>query len=143
MFKTTFKIIPLALAIAVASACGVKKTTTAINPSFSRAPTCDEAVEVYASRGKVPHDYHEVAWVQAEGSSVYTTDGKLRSEVVKAAAKAGANGVIINPAVEANATAKVLGEALGLNSSTTKVTALAIYMPADAGRVTLKCGPRS
>lgn len=142
MFRATLKIVPLALAIAAISACGVKKTTTAINPSYSRAPTCDEAIAVYESRGKVPHDYYEVAWVQAEGNSVYTTDGKLRSEVVKASAKAGANGVIINPAQEANSTAKVLGEALGMGSATTKVSALAIYIPADAGRVTLKCGPR-
>jgi hypothetical protein len=142
MFKTTLKVLPLVLAIAAASACGVKKTTTAINPSFSRAPTCDEAIEVYDSRSKVPHDYYEVAWVEAEGSSVYTTDNKIRSEVIKAAAKAGANAIVVNPAVEANATAKVLGEALGMQAATTKISALAIYMPADAGRVTLKCGPR-
>lgn len=142
MFRSTLRIASLAIAIAGASACGVKKTTTAINPSFSRAPTCDQAIEVYSSRSQVPHDYYEVAWVQAEGSSVYTTDNKIRSEVIKAAAKAGANAIIVNPAVEANATSKVLGEALGMNSSKTNVSALAIYMPADAGRVTLKCGPR-
>lgn len=142
MFRSTLKVLPLVVALAAVSACGVKKTTTAINPSFSRAPTCDEAIEVYDSRSKVPHDYYEVAWVSAEGSSVYTTDNKIRAEVIKAAAKAGANAIIVNPAQEANATSKVLGEALGLNTSETKITALAIYMPADAGRVTLKCGPR-
>ena len=142
MFRSTLKVLPLALAIASISACGVKKTTTAINPSYTRASTCDEAIIVYDSRSKVPHDYYEVAWVQAEGSSVYTTDNKLRSEVIKAAAKAGANAVIVNPAQEANATAKVLGEALGMNSSTTKISALAIYMPADAQRVTQVFGPR-
>lgn len=142
MFKSTLKVLPLAVAIAAASACGVKKTTTAINPSFSRAPTCDAAIVVYDSRGKVPYDYYEVAWVQAEGSSVYTTDNKLRSEVIKGAAKAGANAVIVNPVVESNATAKVLGEALGMNSSSAKVSALAIYMPKEAARVTQVCGPR-
>ena len=142
MFKSTLKILPIALALAAASACGVKKTTTAINPAFSRAPTCDEAIVVYKSRADVPHDYYEVAWVQAEGSSVYTTDNKLRSEVIKGAAKAGANAVIVNPVQESNATAKVLGEAIGLNSSTSKVSALAIYMPSDAQRVTQVCGPR-
>jgi hypothetical protein len=29
-----------------------------------------------------------------------------------------------------------------MNSSTTKISALAIYMPADAPRVTQVCGPR-
>lgn len=141
MFKSMLKVLPL-VAIAATSACGVKKTTTAINPSYSRAATCDQAIVVYNSRADVPHDYYEVAWVQAEGSSVYTTDNKLRTEVIKAAAKAGANAVIVNPAQESNATAKVLGEALGMNSSTTKISALAIYMPADAPRVTQVCGPR-
>jgi hypothetical protein len=142
MFKSTLRVIPLALAIAAASACGVKKTTTAINPSFSRAPTCDAAIVTYNSRADVPRDYYEVAWVQAEGSSVYTSDNKLRSEVVKGAAKAGANAVIVNGAQESNTTAKVLGEAIGMNSATTKVSALAIYIPSDAGRVTQACGPR-
>src|SRR5438067_1164610 len=72
MFRSTLRIASLAIASAAASACGVKKTTTAINPAFSRAPTCDEAIIVYNSRADVPHDYYEVAWVQAEGSSVYT-----------------------------------------------------------------------
>jgi len=142
MFRSTLRVVPVALAIAAISACGVKKTTTAINPSYSRASTCADAIEVYDSRAQVPHDYYEVAWVQAEGSSVYTTDGKLRAEVVKAAAKAGATGVIVNPAKESNTGAKVLGAALGLNTAETKVSALAIYSPSDAGRVTLKCGPR-
>ncbi len=142
MFKTTLKVLPLAFALAAASACGVKKTTTAINPSMSRASTCDEAIIVYDSRGKVPHDYYEVAWIQAEGSSVYTTDNKLRAEVIKGAAKAGANAVIVNPVQEANATAKVLGEAIGMSSATAKVSALAIYMPRDAARVTQMCGPK-
>lgn len=142
MLRSTLRIASLAIAIAAASACGVKKTTTAINPSFSRAPTCDQAVVVYNSRADVPHDYYEVAWIQAEGSSVYTTDNKIRSEVIKGAAKAGANAIIVNPAQESNTGAKVLGEALGMNSATTKVSALAIYMPSDAARVTQACGPR-
>ncbi len=135
------KIFSAAAALVALSACGVKKTTTALNPSYTRAPTCADGVAVYDSRGKVPYDYYELAWIEAEGSSVYTTDGKLQQQVINGAAKVGANGVIINPAQEANATVKVLGEALGMNSSTTKVSALAIYMPADSGRVTLKCGP--
>ena len=44
-----------------ASGCGVKKTTTAINPSYSRAPTCDDAITTYASRADVPYDYFEVS----------------------------------------------------------------------------------
>ena len=143
MFRlSTLKIVPLAVAIAVASGCGVKKTTATVNPAYTRAPTCDDAIVVYASRAEIPNDYYEVAWIGAQGSSVYTSDGKLVSEVVKGAAKAGANAVIINPEKEATSTVKVLGEALGTHSATTKVSALAIYVPADSGRVMLKCGPK-
>lgn len=143
MFRlNTLKIVPLAVAIAAASGCGVKKTTTTINPSYTRAPTCDDAIVVYSSRADVPSDYYEVAWLGAQGSSVYTSDGKLVAEIVKGAAKAGANAVIINPEKEAKSTVKVLGEALGTHSATTKVSALAIYAPADSGRVMLKCGPK-
>jgi hypothetical protein len=35
---------------------------------------------------------------------------------------------------------KVLGAALGANTASQKVSALAIYMPADAGRVRAQCG---
>jgi len=143
MFKlNALTLAPLAVAIAVASGCGVKKTTETVNPAYSRAPTCDDAIVTYSSRAGVPTDYYEVAWIGAQGSSVYTTDGKLTSEIIKGAAKAGANAVIINPEKEATSTVKVLGEALGTKSATTKVSALAIYIPADAGRVTLKCGPQ-
>lgn len=143
MFRlNALKIVPLAVAIAVVSGCGVKKTTATINPSYTRAPTCDDAILVYSSRADIPSDYYEVAWIGAQGSSVYTSDGKLVSEVIKGAAKAGANAVIINPEKEATSTVKVLGEALGTHSATTKVSALAIYMPADSGRVMLKCGPK-
>ena len=143
MFKlSALKLAPLAVAIAVASGCGVKKTTETVNPAYSRAPTCDDAIVVYSSRAEVPSDYYEVAWIGAQANSVYTSDGKLTSEIIKGAAKAGANAVIINPGKEATSTVKVLGEALGTKSATTKVSALAIYAPADAGRVTLKCGPQ-
>lgn len=143
MFRlTTLTIVPLAAAIAVTSGCGVRKTTATVNPAYSRAPTCDDAIAVYASRADIPSDYYEVAWIGAQGSSVYTSGGKLVSEVIKGAAKAGANGVIINPEKEATSTVKVLGEALGTHSATTKVSALAVYVPADSGRVMLRCGPK-
>jgi hypothetical protein len=122
------------------SACGVRTTTTDVSPNISRAPTCDEAVDVYTSRSAVPHDYYELAWISAEGNSVYTSDGKITEQVKKKAAEAGANAVIVNDFTASTGTAKVVGAALGDNSADTKVSALAIYMPAESGRVTLKCG---
>ncbi|HZK78291.1 MAG TPA: hypothetical protein VFC35_05235 [Gemmatimonadaceae bacterium] len=131
---------PLLLGTLSLSACGVRTHTTDINPAMSRAATCDEAVDTYTSRAQVPHDYYELAWISAEGNSVYASDGKIAEQVRKKAADAGANAIIVNDFKEAGATTKVIGAALGANSADTKVSALAIYMPAEAGRVTLKCG---
>ena len=93
MIRTNaFKGITLACAVAVGSACaGVKKTTTNINPSMSRAPTCAAAIAVYNSRSDVPYDYYELAWIEASGNAVWTTDNQLQTQVRNGAAKVGAN----------------------------------------------------
>jgi hypothetical protein len=132
--------IALACALAVGSACaGVKKTTTDINPSLSRAPTCAAAIAVYNSRADVPYDYYELAWIEAEGNSVWTTDNQLQTQIRNGAAKVGANAVIVNPVTQSKSTVKVLGEAIGTSSATQKQGALAIYMPGDANRVRVAC----
>lgn len=139
--NTTFKGLALACALAVGAACaGVKKTTTDINPSMSRAPTCAAAIAVYNSRADVPYDYYELAWIEAEGNSVWTTDNQLQVQIRNGAAKVGSNAVIVNPVEQSKSTVKVLGEALGTKSATQKASALAIYMPGDAARVRTACG---
>ena len=131
----------LACALALGSACaGVKKTTTTINPAMSRAPTCASAIAVYNSRSDVPYDYYELAWIQATGNSVWTTDNQLQTQIRNGAAKVGANAVIVNPVEQSKTTIKVLGEAVGAKSATQKASALAIYMPDDAARVRTACG---
>lgn len=139
--NTTIKGLTLACALAVAAACsGVKKTTTDINPSMSRAPTCAAAIAVYNSRADVPYDYYELAWIEATGNSVWTTDNQLQTQIRNGAAKVGANAVVINPVEQAKSTVKILGEAVGAKSATQKASALAIYMPGDAARVRTACG---
>ena len=133
------KAITLAVAFAGAAACGVKKTTTSINPSMQRSPTCEDAIVTYATRSDVPADYYEVAWVEAEGNSVYTTDNKLQENIRNGAAKLGATAVIVNPVEQSKTTYKVLGEAVGSGSATAKANALAIYVPNDAERVRQAC----
>src|SRR2546428_3410508 len=142
MMKTkTLKGIALACALAAGSACaGVKKTTTDINPAMSRAPTCANAIAVFNARADVPYDYYELAWIEASGNSVWTTDNQLQTQVRNGAAKVGANAVIINPVEQSKTAIKVLGEAIGAKSATHKVSALAIYMPGDAARVRSTCG---
>jgi hypothetical protein len=124
----------------VGAACGVKKTTTDISPAMARAPTCAAAIAVYNNRTDVPFDYHELAWIEAEGNSVWTTDNQLQTQIRNGAAKVGANAVIINPVQQSTSTVKVLGEAIGAKSATARATALAIYMPSDAARVRTACG---
>jgi hypothetical protein len=137
----TIKGITLACLLAISSACaGVRKTTTNLNPSLNRAPTCASAIAAYNSRAQVPYDYYEVAWIQAEGNSVWTTNNQLQQQIRNGAAKVGANAVIVNPTQQAKSTVKVLGEALGTKSATSKASALAIYMPSDRARVRAACG---
>ena|SRR5687768_11812335 len=130
----------LAGALVVGAACGVKKTTTDISPAMARAPTCAAAIAVYNSRADIPFDYYELAWIEAEGNSVWTTDNQLQTQIRNGAAKVGANAVIINPVEQSKATVKILGEAIGAKSATAKATALAVYMPSDAARVRTACG---
>jgi hypothetical protein len=137
----TIKGITLAFALAVGSACaGVKKTTTNVNPNMSRAPTCAAAIAVYNSRADVQYDYYELAWIEASGNSVWTTDNQLQQQIRNGAAKVGANAVIVNPVQQSKSTVKVLGEVIGTKSATQKASALAIYMPRDAARVRTACG---
>jgi len=136
-----FKGIALGAALALGGGCaGVKKTTTDINPSMERAPTCAAAIAVFNSRAEVPYDYYELAWIEASGNSVWTTDNQLQTQIRNGAAKVGANAVIINPVEQSKSGVKVLGEAIGTKSATQKASALAIYMPRDAGRVRSACG---
>src|SRR6476469_3729801 len=122
MQNYSLKAIPVALALLASAACGVKKTTTDISPSIQRAPTCEDAIVTYASRSDVPSDYYELAYIQAEGNSVYTTDNKLQQNIRNAAAKVGATAVIANPVEQAKTTAKILGEAVIAKSATQKAS---------------------
>lgn len=140
MVKQAKWALPLMVGALSLSACGVRTHTTDISPSMSRAATCDEAIDTYTSRAQVPHDYYELAWISAEGNSVYASDGKIAAQIRKKAAQVGANAIIINDFKESGATTKVIGAALGGRTADTKTSALAIYMPVEADRVTLKCG---
>ena len=139
MRRTMFCSAAVALALAT-GACAVKSTSTDISPSISRNPTCENAVEVYNSRADVPSSYYELAWIQAEGNSVWTTDAQLRSEMRKRAAQAGANGIIVNDVSQNKTGVNVLGEAVGAKTATARASGLAIWMPAGADRTRLACG---
>ena len=131
--------VTVALLVAT-GACSVKSHSTDISPSISRNPTCENAVEVYNSRADVPSSYYELAWITAEGNSVWTTDAQLRSEMRKRAAQSGANGIIVNDVSQNKTGVNVLGEAIGAKTATARASGLAIWMPAGADRTRLACG---
>lgn len=135
---SAYKAIPLALLLL--GACGVKKNTTDLSPGVRFAATCPNGVLTYATRSDVPADYYEIAFIEAEGNSVYTTDNQLQEQIKVGAAKVGASAVIANPVEQSKTAVKVLGEAVGAQSATQKASALAIYLPADAGRIRQVCG---
>jgi len=122
------------------SACAVKSKATDISPSLSRSPTCENAVEVYESRSDVPSSYYELAWIEAKGNSVWTTDNQMKSEMRKRAAEVGANGLIANPIAQNKTTVNVLGEAIGGQTATARSSGLAIWIPAGNDRTRLACG---
>ena len=134
------KAITLAIVLVGAAACGVKKQTSTVSPGVVFQATCEDAIVTYATRSEVPADYYEVAWVEAEGNSIYTTDNKLQENIRNGAAKVGATAVIVNPVEQSKTTYKVLGEAVATHSATQKASALAIYVPSDASRVRAACG---
>jgi hypothetical protein len=140
MHTTKITTLGLALALAATAACGVKKKTTDVSPRLSFAPTCENAIVTYNGRGDVQSDYYEVAWIEATGNSVYTTDNKLAEEIRDGAAKVGASAVIVNPVDQDKTGVKVLGEAVGAKSATAHATALAIYEPREADRIRATCG---
>ena len=135
---SAYKAIPLALLLL--GACGVKNNTTDLSPGVRFAATCPNGVLTYATRSDVPADYYEIAFIEAEGNSVYTTDNQLQEQIKVGAAKVGASAVIANPVEQSKTAVKVLGEAVGAQSATQKASALAIFSPADRDRIRQVCG---
>ncbi len=130
----------LAGGVVATSACGVRTQTTHINPSPARVTTCQKAVVVFSSRADVPSSYREIAWITAEGNSVWTTDNQLRDQMRKKAADAGANGLIANAVTQNKVGVNVIGEAVGANTATAETSGLAIWIPANSGHTEQLCG---
>jgi hypothetical protein len=126
--------------VSVLAGCGVKTRTVDVSPRMNRPASCEAVIRVFDSRAEIPADYYELAFIEAEGNSVYTTDKKLQDQIIKRAAQVGATAIVANPVSEAKTGVKILGEALGTKSATSKASALAIYMPADDGRLVQLCG---
>src|ERR1700736_2655680 len=91
----------------VLTACGTRARIVTRNPALTLAPTCANAVPVYASSDKVPYDYYEVALITAEANSVYNGNGDILKSVRNQAARVGANGVVIDSLGTTHASVKI------------------------------------
>jgi hypothetical protein len=129
--------------ICALTACGTRARVVATNPGLSLAPTCGNAVRVFADNGQVPYDYYEVALITAEGNSVYNSNGDLLKSIRNHAARVGANGIVVDALGATHATVKIVGAALGSNDAERKGRAIAIWMPSDTARVREACGSSS
>jgi hypothetical protein len=128
-----------ALLLFALTACGTRTHIVARNPALALAPTCANAVRVFAGRDKVPYDYYEIAMISAEANSVYNGNGDVLKSVRNQAARLGANGVVIDSLGTTHATVKILGAALGGRDAERKASAVAIWMPSDTARVREAC----
>jgi len=134
-------VVMVALSAAVGlMGCHTTGRTVDVSPNLNRRPTCANAVTVFEGRHDVPTNYYELAWVEAEGNSVWTSDEQIVQKMKTLAAAHGANGLIANP-VQANKTGvNVLGEAVGAHTATARASGLAIWMPGQSDRTRLACG---
>jgi hypothetical protein len=140
---TVQRTVGLACLLCVLSACAARTRIVATNSALSLAPTCQDAVSVFADNQHVPYDYYEVALITSEGNSVYIGNGDLLKSIRNQAARLGANGIVVNALGATHATVKVVGAALGSNDAERKGRAIAIWMPSDTARVREACGGQS
>jgi len=134
------RVVAAAALLLASGACAMKTKTTDVSPGMSRSPTCLNAIEVYQSRAEVPSSYYELAWIEVEGNSVWTTDNQMRDKMRTRAAEVGANGLIANAVAQNKTGVNVLGEAVGAKSATARASGLAIWMPSASDRTRLACG---
>ena len=138
-FRSSELVAATLIAGAAVGCGGARSQIIERNTSLTLAPTCADAVPVYPSIDKVPYDYYVVAFITAEGNSVYSGNGDLLKSVRNQAAGIGANGVVVDSLGATHATVKILGAAVGTHDAERKARALAIWMPSDTARVREAC----
>ncbi len=119
------------------SAC-VQTNASLMDTSVRMARTCPAAVKLFSSPSKVMAEYHEIALLNATGSSMYTNESNMAGSMRKKAAEVGGNGIIMGNIDEASAGAKVAAAVFGTGTER-KGKAVAIYIPSDSARVQQAC----
>lgn len=126
--------------------CGVYTNASLVDPSIHLARLCPDGVKLYTAPDRVTTDYREVALLNASGETRYSDEGDLIKSMRKAAAKIGANGIILNGIDEPSAATKVAAEVSNIIvrdalpiSPERKGRALAIFVPADSANAAAVC----
>ena len=132
------------------SACRTVSTSASlIDPSLHLVKTCPAAVKLYTSADRVQQPYREVALLSSSGQTSYSDEGDMIKSMREAAAKHGANVVILSDIEEPSAMAKIAGQAAQIAADATgqiaqisaerKGRAIAIYVPADSTQTAVAC----
>lgn len=126
--------------------CGVATNASLVDPSIHLARLCPDGVKLYTAPDRVTTGYREVALLNSSGETRYSDEGDLIKSMRKAAAKVGANGIILNGIDEPSAATKVAAEVTNVItrdavpiSPERKGRALAIFVPADSANAVAVC----
>lgn len=126
-------------AVFVAGACASGINITRTTPQYGFARTCAEAVTVFDTRVAVPSNYYEIAWITAEGNSVWTTDEDIVNRMKQSAAEVGATAIIANTSGASATAVQILGAAVGTGDADRSGSALAIFQPSEEARARAAC----
>jgi len=119
------------------TAC-VSTNAAVLNSAQTLPAVCPDGVLIFTDSSKVGKPYQEVAVLNSKGSYEYTNERKMIESQRKAAAKLGANGVILGTMQDPGTGAKVWNALLGTPANR-QGKAIAIFIPGDSTRVASAC----
>jgi hypothetical protein len=125
------------LAMVGLTAC-VSTNAAVLNSAQTLPQICPDGVVMFTDSSKVGKPYQEVAVLNSKGSYLYTNERKMVESQRKAAAKLGANGVILGTMQEPGTGAKVWSALIGTPADR-QGKAVAIFIPGDSARVAAAC----
>lgn len=123
----------------ISAACATGIDITRTTPTQRFTPTCEAAVTVLDSRARITSNYHEIAYIRAEGNAVWTDNEDLVRRMKQSAAEVGATAIVANLTGPSATTAQIMGAAIGTGDADRKGTALAIHQPSEDARARAAC----
>jgi hypothetical protein len=124
-----FKVGAAILAAAALSGC-ISTNATMLGGTMVGAGTVatdPESIAVYRTADQVPSSYKELALLNSTGGSLITNERQMFNSMKKEAAKAGANGIILDAITEPSPAVQVAAAIFGVGANR-KGKALAILI---------------